>query len=278
MLTCYIKNFSTNREKNATIDTFKLYPLIFLPLFYIASFIYLFFRIYKTRNAILCSERKREIIKFLIYSIIYGFFNFPTIILYIITVGKNLEPNTFLSWFAYYCFLANISINLILSVLRIFQGHINIDFFPDDTMICDSSIIDTESNSNRGYSINNFFNRNKTNQNQNQDIFDNINININHDKNKSNYNQNIDNNDDNNNIREKLIYINENDVSINNKYDNIVGENINEKKEHLIDNIKIDDENIIPINKNSLTDERFSNINRKSNYIPLSYFIKFYFI
>jgi hypothetical protein len=257
MLTCYVKNFSTNRNQKDDIESLKLYPLIVLPLFYIASTLYLFIRIYKTRNAILCLERKKEIIKFLVYSIIYAFFNFPTLILYVITVGVKIEPNTFLSWFSYFCFIANISINLILSLLRIFQGHINIDIYPNDTMgVSDLSQSDSESN--RSFSINNFFNRTKTNLNQNHFQFNKNNININQ--------LNENDNDNDNNIKEKLLFINEN---------NIIEENSNEKNENLLEiNNNKNNENSFSDFKKSLDNENIKNLERKSNKNILFYFIK----
>jgi len=162
MLTCYINNYSTNKERDAIHDNFKMFSILVLPLFYIISSIFLFVRLYKSRAAIKINESKKEIYKFLAYALIYSIFYFPTIILYLATISKEIknkdkgdEP-TFLSYFAYFCFISNVSLNFVLSVLRIFQGHISIDlisnneetnndFFPDSMSIDESR---------RSYSIN----------------------------------------------------------------------------------------------------------------------------
>lgn len=157
MLTCYINNFSTNAKRRESHDSVKVFSILILPLFYIISTIYLFAKLYKSRAAIKISESKKEIYKFLAYAFIYALFYFPTILLYIITINEEITASSFYSWFGYYCFIFNISLNLVLSIIRIFQGHVNIniisrkedesgiDFFNDSISVCESQ---------RSYSIN----------------------------------------------------------------------------------------------------------------------------
>lgn len=128
MLTCYIKNYSTIQQTNDTTDLIKIYSILIMPLFYIVSTIYLFVRLYKSRLAIKKHEFRREIYKFLAYAFIYAIFYFPTILLYIITINKQIERSTVYSWFSYFCFHANLALNAILSIFRIFQGHTSINF------------------------------------------------------------------------------------------------------------------------------------------------------
>ena len=125
MLTCYIKN-------DFESDNVKMYSILILPLFYIINTIFLFVKLYNTRAAIKISESRNEILKFLTYSLFYAVFYFPTIILYIITIGKTVISPTNISWFAYFCYISNISMNLGLSVLRIFQGHVSINIISPD--------------------------------------------------------------------------------------------------------------------------------------------------
>jgi hypothetical protein len=156
MLTCNINNFSTTDKRAEVHDSVKVFSILILPLFYIISTIYLFIKLYKSRAAIKINESKKEIYKFLAYAFIYALFYFPTILLYIITINEEMTASSFYSWFGYYCFIFNISLNLVLSIIRIFQGHMKIsikmkpeeesgDFFNDSMSSCESQ---------RSYSIN----------------------------------------------------------------------------------------------------------------------------
>ena len=157
MLTCNINNFSTTDKRGEVHDSVKVFSILILPLFYIISTIYLFIKLYKSRAAIKINESKEEIYKFLAYAFIYALFYFPTILLYIITINEEMTASSFYSWFGYYCFIFNISLNLVLSIIRIFQGHVKIsikikpeeesgDFFNDSMSSCESQ---------RSYSIKN---------------------------------------------------------------------------------------------------------------------------
>ena len=74
-----------------------------------------------------------------------------------------MTASSFYSWFGYYCFIFNISLNLVLSIIRIFQGHvkINIKIEPveesgnilNDSNDSNDSIISCKSQ--RSYSIKN---------------------------------------------------------------------------------------------------------------------------
>lgn len=109
-----------------------MYSILILPLFYILNTIFLFIKLYNTRAAIKISESRNEILKFLIYSLFYAVFYFPTIILYVITIGNTVVSPTNTSWFAYFCYISNISMNLGLSILRIFQGHVSVNIISPD--------------------------------------------------------------------------------------------------------------------------------------------------
>jgi hypothetical protein len=119
MLTCFIKSDFNNPGKQVAV-----YSLLLIPLFYVIYAFYAFIIILRRRNVQTDREFKIAIIKYLLYSILYVLFYFPSIILYIFSIGQNILPGTFLSYFSYFCTLSTISINLFLCLFRIFEGYV----------------------------------------------------------------------------------------------------------------------------------------------------------
>ena len=141
MLTCFIKNDFNNPGKEVA-----LYSLLLIPLLYVMYAFYAFVIIFKRRKVAADNEFKIAIFKYLLYSILYILFYFPTIILYVLSIGKNLSPGTPLSYFSYFCTLSTISINLVLCLFRIMEGYVKCHWKAlfvnqnlDDSLLSDQS-------------------------------------------------------------------------------------------------------------------------------------------
>jgi len=139
MLTCFIKNDFTNPGKEVA-----LYSLLLVPLLYVIYAFYAFVIIFKKRKVAADKEFKIAILKYLLYSILYILFYFPTIILYVFSIGQNISPSTTLSYFSYFCTLSTISINLVLCLFRIMEGYVKchwkalfINQILDDSLLSD---------------------------------------------------------------------------------------------------------------------------------------------
>jgi hypothetical protein len=119
MLTCFIRNNFRETSKDIAVYSILLFPLI-----YVIFSIYTFIRVFRHRHVSGDSELKSAVVKYLIYSLLYIVFYFPSIILYLLSINQNIPKETFLSWFSYFCSLATISINTALCLFRILEGYV----------------------------------------------------------------------------------------------------------------------------------------------------------
>jgi hypothetical protein len=123
MLTCFIKNNFNNPNKDVAV-----YSILPLPLLYIFYAIYAFVQIFRRRKVQTDREFRVAVLKYLIYSLLYMIFYYPTILFFVISVNAEIELNTGLSWYSYFCSLSTISINLVLCLYRILEGYVKCDW------------------------------------------------------------------------------------------------------------------------------------------------------
>ncbi len=64
--------------------------------------------------------------KYISMGAVYLLFYFPTILLFYLTINKEIEENTFYSWLSYITAIANITIDFALCSIRILLGHVNV--------------------------------------------------------------------------------------------------------------------------------------------------------
>jgi hypothetical protein len=122
MLTCYIRNDFDDE------NVVSLYSILILPVTFVMYSIYAFIQVFKLRKVRYNKDFKNAIIKYLIYSALFLFFYTPTIILYVASINKAVYIKyTFFSWFSYLCSLANILVNLVLSIFRILEGYVKFE-------------------------------------------------------------------------------------------------------------------------------------------------------
>lgn len=114
-----MRNSFPNENKSISV-----YSILAVPSIYLVYAIYSFVKVFRQRKVQVHYEFRLAVIKYLIYSLLYIIFYFPSIILFLITVNKEIKEGTFVSWFSYYCSLAYISINLVLCVFRIGEGYV----------------------------------------------------------------------------------------------------------------------------------------------------------
>jgi len=119
MLTCFIRNKFENNDKLVSI-----YGILIAPIFYLIYSIYTFVKIFRHRQVKADSELKIAVVKYLIYSLLYIVFYFPSIVLLIITINYDLVEGGWLRWFSYFCCIANVSVNLVLCLYRIGEGYV----------------------------------------------------------------------------------------------------------------------------------------------------------
>jgi hypothetical protein len=162
MLTCFIKN-----NFNETMFDIAVYSVNVIPMIYVLYSVYAFAWVFRRRKIQENNENKLLIFKYLIYGGMYIVFYFPTIILYLITINKKMTANTIYSWFAWYCTLANIGINPILSILRIFEGYVKCTWKAfcihkpfDESLLTENEDNESNINSNNtnNNNTNNYFN------------------------------------------------------------------------------------------------------------------------
>lgn len=140
MLTCFIRNNFRETSKDIAVYSILLFPLIYV-IFSVITFI----RVFRHRHVSGDSDLKNAVVKYLIYSLLYIIFYFPSILLYILSINQNIPRETFLSWFSYFCSLATISINTALSLFRILEGYVKCNWKAilvhqklDESLITDS--------------------------------------------------------------------------------------------------------------------------------------------
>jgi len=119
MLTCFIKNNFRDPTKDIAV-----YSILAMPSIYLVYSIYSFVRIFGQRKVKADYEVKWAVIKYMLYSLFYIIFYFPSIVLYVLSINRDIERASFLSWFSYFCSLATISINLALCIFRILEGYV----------------------------------------------------------------------------------------------------------------------------------------------------------
>jgi hypothetical protein len=141
MLTCFIRNnFDDDSSK-----FFALYTILLVPCVYLIYSLYAFIRVFQKRKVKTDKEFKLAIIKYLIYSALYIIFYFPTIILYFLTINKDIYEKTNLSYFSYFCAIANISVNLVLCVFKILEGYVKFEWNPIKNLLEDSIFTNSDS-------------------------------------------------------------------------------------------------------------------------------------
>jgi hypothetical protein len=119
MLTCFIKNDFIDPSKDMAV-----YALLTIPLCFVIYSFYAFVKIFQKRKVQTDRDFKVAILKYLMYSILYILFYFPTIILYVVSINQRTPEGTALSQFSYYCTISTISVNLALCLFRIFEGYV----------------------------------------------------------------------------------------------------------------------------------------------------------
>lgn len=124
MLTCFIRNNNFSEDR-----LIGLIITLIIPIFYIIFCIYLFIYIFRIKSIREIREVKTSTIKLLFLAFLYILFYFPTMILLLITIGKEIERGTFLSWLSYYCSLSNMSVNLVVSFARIMDDYLSFPKF-----------------------------------------------------------------------------------------------------------------------------------------------------
>lgn len=96
MLTCFIRH---NIQKPG--QYFSMSTLLIVPVVYLGYYIYAFVVIFRKYKVQANKEFKILIVKYLIYSLIYILFYFPIILLYLLTMNKDISTEYDLRWFAY---------------------------------------------------------------------------------------------------------------------------------------------------------------------------------
>lgn len=96
MLTCFIRHDISNPGQYISMSS-----LLVVPLGYLGYYIYAFVMIFKKYKVQTNKEFKQLIIKYLIYSLTYMIFYFPIVLLYFLTMNKNITDTPTLRWFAY---------------------------------------------------------------------------------------------------------------------------------------------------------------------------------
>ncbi len=125
MFTCYIRNDWIDSTK-----VLSVYSILLIPVSFLIYAIYIFVKILKHRRVKCNQELQNKMVMYLIYSLIYLVFYSPTTVLYILTINESkYDKYTPLSWYTYVCTIMNISVNLILSLFRIFEGYLTFPRF-----------------------------------------------------------------------------------------------------------------------------------------------------
>jgi hypothetical protein len=125
MFTCYIRNDWIDSTK-----VISVYSILLIPVSFMIYAIYIFVKILKHRRVKCNQELQNKMVMYLVYSLIYLVFYSPTIVLYILTINEDkYDKYTPLSWYTYICTIMNISVNLILSLFRIFEGYLTFPRF-----------------------------------------------------------------------------------------------------------------------------------------------------
>src|SRR5574343_69931 len=100
MLTCFIRHDIMNPGHYISMSS-----LLVVPVFYLGYYIYAFVLILKKYKVQTNKEFKHLIIKYLIYSLTYMIFYFPIILLYFMTINRDITDTPILRWFAYVRFM-----------------------------------------------------------------------------------------------------------------------------------------------------------------------------
>lgn len=124
MLTCFIKNnFPLKQGKYIAI-----YTVLLIPVLYVLYSLYAFYTIFARKKVQSDPAFRNAILKYLVYCIFYILFCFPTNLLYFLTINRSIHEETTFSYFSYFCALANISVNLVLCLFKIFWGYVKCDW------------------------------------------------------------------------------------------------------------------------------------------------------
>lgn len=131
MLTCFVRTEFTYIGQQITAGIFLAAPALFL------SFCaYLTISMYRSNSVRKDPKVRSMYFRYIIYSTVYAVFNTPMFLLYFLSLFSKIEPDTFLSWLSfvnYFSFqvscIMNVSVQVVLCLLRIYQGYMKIDIF-----------------------------------------------------------------------------------------------------------------------------------------------------
>jgi hypothetical protein len=122
MLTCFIRTEFDEISQTITLILFFMIP--------VALFSYsIYLSLTMCCNRKLFSDRNLTTMfyKYMSLIISYFFLNIPMLLLYILTIKVEIQRQTFYSWLSFTSAIVQISIPLLITLLRICQGFLKID-------------------------------------------------------------------------------------------------------------------------------------------------------
>jgi hypothetical protein len=112
MLTCFIRSEYGEASQKITLIMFLSIPTCF-----ILYSIFLCFKMCCYRKLHLDIEMSKFFYKYIIFITVYFLFNAPMCLLYVLSIKKHIEINTFLSWLSF----VNLFDNLVLMLHDMFR-------------------------------------------------------------------------------------------------------------------------------------------------------------
>jgi hypothetical protein len=96
MLTCFLRHQISEPSQYISMASLLLVPIVY-SIYYVYAFVCIL-RKYRVQSN---KEFKTLIVEYLVYSLIYMIFYFPIIILYLLTLNRDITGSKPLRWFAY---------------------------------------------------------------------------------------------------------------------------------------------------------------------------------
>ena len=118
-------DYHINKETDISA-TISIALFLGIPVFFIFYGIYLSIAMFRNIEARRNSNYRALIRKYISLGVVYLVFYFPTILLFYLTINKEIHENTFYSWLSYFSSIANITIDFALCSIRILFGHVNV--------------------------------------------------------------------------------------------------------------------------------------------------------
>jgi hypothetical protein len=108
MLTCFIRS-----EYGEASQTITLIMFLSIPTCFILYSIFLCFKMCSNRRLHLDIEMSNLFYKYIVFITVYFLFNAPMCLLYVLSINRAIQINTFLSWLSFVNFLFILSSHVV---------------------------------------------------------------------------------------------------------------------------------------------------------------------